>query len=153
MKPEMDDIELIAHVEMLVESLTRLTGRNPWAGDPGRALACRVFDAPCVVVSHGTGPDPVLNFGNRTALGLWEMDWAEFIRTPSRLTAETPERAERERLLAAVSQRGFIDDYSGIRISRTGRRFRIFQATVWNLTDRTGTHRGQAAMFDRWEFL
>ena len=48
---------------------------------------------------------------------------------------------------------GFIDDYAGIRISKTGRRFRIAQATVWNLLDERGIYSGQAAMFLRWEFL
>jgi predicted DNA-binding protein (UPF0251 family) len=56
-------------------------------------------------------------------------------------------------LLAAVTARGFIDDYSGVRISQTGRRFRITRATVWNLISETGRPCGQAAMFDRWEFL
>ena len=75
------------------------------------------------------------------------------LRTPSRLTAEAPNREERARLLAAVTKHGFIDDYSGIRISKTGRRFRIAQATVWNLLDEKGNYAGQAAMFSRWEFL
>jgi predicted DNA-binding protein (UPF0251 family) len=81
------------------------------------------------------------------------MSWAELTRTPSRLTAEAPNREERARLLAEVAARGFIDDYSGIRISKTGRRFRIAQATVWNLLSETGQPCGQAAMFSRWEFL
>jgi hypothetical protein len=81
------------------------------------------------------------------------MSWAELTRTPSRLTAEAPNREERARLLAAVTQRGFIDDYSGVRISKTGRRFRFARATVWNLISETGRPGGQAALFDRWEFL
>ena len=81
------------------------------------------------------------------------MSWTELTHTPSRLTAEAPNRAERARLLAAVTQRGFIDDYSGVRISKSGRRFRIDRATVWNLLTETGQPCGQAAMFDRWEFL
>jgi predicted DNA-binding protein (UPF0251 family) len=56
-------------------------------------------------------------------------------------------------LLAAVAQRGFIDDYSGVRISKSGRRFHIARATVWNLLTEDGRPCGQAAMFDRWEFL
>ena len=94
-----------------------------------------------------------MNYGNRAALALWEMSWDEFTRTPSRLTAEAPNREERARLLAAVTARGFIDDYSGVRISKTGRRFKISQATVWNLVAADGTPCGQAAMFAQWEFL
>jgi hypothetical protein len=74
-------------------------------------------------------------------------------RTPSRLTAEAPDREERARLLEIVTRRGFIDDYSGIRVSKTGRRFRISRATVWNLLTEDGRPCGQAARFDKWEFL
>jgi len=72
------------------------------------------------------------------------MSWAELTRTPSRLTAEAPNREERARLLAAVTARGFIDDYSGVRISKSGRRFRIARATSLEF-DR----RSRAAMRDR----
>ena len=94
-----------------------------------------------------------MNYGNATALSLWEMTWEELTATPSRLTAEAPNREERARLLAAVTKNGFIDDYSGIRISQTGRRFRIQQATVWNLLGPDDKHYGQAAMFSHWEFI
>jgi MEKHLA domain len=94
-----------------------------------------------------------LNYGNAAALALWEMPWDELTRTPSRLTAEAPNREERAKLLETVTARGFIDDYSGVRISKTGRRFKISRATVWNLLTEGGQPCGQAAMFDRWEFL
>ena len=47
---------------------------------------------------------------------------------------------------------GYIDDYAGVRVSRTGRRFRIQGATVWNLTGGQGRHLGQAATFAHWSF-
>lgn len=113
----------------------------------------RLLMASFVVVSHGTEPDPALNYGNRVALELWDMDWEEFSRTPSRLTAEPENRDERERMLAQAATQGFIDDYRGIRISRTGRRFLVEQALVWNVVDDTGSKQGQAATFSRWTFL
>jgi hypothetical protein len=145
---------IAAHSQCLARSLARWTGRallGPEA-DP-REFSRRVFEAPFVVVSHGTEADPVLNYGNRAALTLWEMPWEEFTRTPSRFTAEAPNREERARLLAEVTRNGFIDNYSGVRISKSGRRFRIARATVWNLLDADGAPCGQAAMFDAWEFL
>lgn len=78
------------------------------------------------------------------------MSWAELPRTPSRLTAEAPNREERARLLAEVTARGFIDNYAGGRISKNGRRFRILQATAWNLATKSGLRCGQAT-FDRLE--
>jgi hypothetical protein len=145
---------VITHSQILARSLKRWTGRDLLPGDFSPAeLAEKLFHAPFVVVSHGTEADPVLNFGNAAALLLWEMSWTELTRTPSRLTAEAPNRAERARLLAAVTARGFIDDYSGVRISKNGRRFRITRATVWNLIFKDGQPCGQAAMFGEWEFL
>ena len=110
----------------------------------------RLFLAPFVVVSHAESPDPILNYGNQQALDLWEMTWAEFTATPSRLTAEPVNREERARTLDRVAAHGFITDYQGVRISRTGRRFHVERATVWNVLDEHGNKRGQAATFTQW---
>ncbi|MFM7293181.1 MAG: MEKHLA domain-containing protein [Planctomycetia bacterium] len=143
--------EAVVHVQLLLDSFARFVGRELVPRDaPPLEQARRVFEAPFVVVSHGTEADPVLNYGNRTALGLWEMTWAALTRTPSRLTAEPLHRDERARLLERTRTVGFVDDYAGIRVSSAGRRFRIEQAIVWNLVDASGTLRGQAATFDRW---
>jgi hypothetical protein len=149
-----NDKFVIEHTTCMARSLKRWTGRDFFNGMAGPAeLAQKVFEAPFVLVSHGTQPDPILNYGNQRALDLWEMTWEELTQTPSRLTAEAPNRAERARLLQPVTQQGFIDNYAGVRISKHGRRFRIRQATVWNLVTLDNKPCGQAAMFDRWEFL
>lgn len=144
---------IIAHTSLLARSLRHWTGRELIAGVQPDELAQKIFEAPFVLVSHGTETDPVLNYGNRAALELWQMSWDELTSTPSRFTAEAPNREERARLLERVTKQGFIDDYSGVRISKSGKRFRIARATVWNLILEEGTSRGQAAMFDSWEFL
>ena len=145
---------VIAHSAVLARSFRKFTGRDllPGLFNP-LGLSRNLFAAPFVQVSHGTEDDPILNYGNAAALTLWEMTWDELTRTPSRLTAEAPLREERARLLAAVTERGFIDDYSGIRISKSGRRFRISRATVWNLVTEQNEPYGQAAMFDKWDFV
>lgn len=147
------NLDLDNHSDLLCDTFRRLTGREllpaGFAGKPSEAL----WNAPFVVVSHGTEADPILNYGNRRALELWEMSWEELTHTPSRLTAEAPNREERARLLEAVTRRGFIDDYAGIRISKGGRRFRIAGATVWNLVTESGVYLGQAAKFSDWTYL
>ena len=72
-----------AHVQLLLDSFARLVGRELLARD-GSAVeqARRLFTASFVVVSHGTEADPLLNYGNRAALALWEMTAAEFRGTP-----------------------------------------------------------------------
>lgn len=113
----------------------------------------RLYDAPFVVVSHNTDKDPVLNYGNHLALRLWEMDWDQFTRTPSRLTTEPVNQMERERMLTEATVKGYISDYRGIRISSSGRRFLVENAIVWTVFDRDRCTKGQAATFTTWTFL
>lgn len=152
--PVWKSAHVISHTACLVRSLRHWTGRDLVAApeDP-LERAHILFEAPFIVVSHGTETDPVLNYGNQAALGLWEMSWEELIRTPSRFTAEISNREERAQLLKTVQQHGFIDDYCGVRISSTGRRFRIERATVWNLVTEDGRACGQAALFDKWAYI
>ena len=113
----------------------------------------RLFTSPFVIASHGLQDDPILNYGNQTALDLWEMDWEQFTKTPSRLTAEPVNREERARMLEQARTHGYISDYRGIRISSSGKRFLVERATVWNLYKPDGTPVGQAATFSDWTFL
>ncbi|CAN7428132.1 MEKHLA domain-containing protein [Phenylobacterium sp. LjRoot219] len=136
-------------LELIMQSFQRLTGR-PLLPE-GRADA--LWAAPFVVLAHGTEPDPVFFYGNRAALALFEVTAEQLLAMPSRLSAEAPDRTERARLLDEVARHGFIADYAGIRVSRTGRRFRIEQATVWNLLDPAGARHGQAAAFSEWSRL
>ncbi|NET39526.1 MAG: MEKHLA domain-containing protein, partial [Cyanothece sp. SIO1E1] len=112
-----------------------------------------LFQAPFVVVSHGAEHDPILNYGNQRALDLWQLDWGQLIQTPSRLTAEPIHRITREQMLAEVTEKGFIDNYRGVRIARTGRKFLVEKAIVWNILDPQNTYCGQAATFSQWSFL
>jgi hypothetical protein len=144
----------IEHTQLLLNSYRRWLGSDLLTprGSPtedSRAL----FEAPFVVVSHGIQADPIFNYGNRVALDLWQMDLPTFLRTPSRQTVEPALREERAQLLQRTARDGFADNYSGIRISATGRRFRINQAIVWNLIDTEDQRVGQAATFRDWEWL
>lgn len=143
---------LVEHSTLLADSYRRVTGRQLIADSAftGEGLAGALFEAPFVLVSHNTAEDPLFNYGNRPALQLFELDWDVFIRLPSRLSAEAQNREERQRLMTRVTQDGFIDDYRGIRVSSTGKRFWIENATVWNIIDARGDYRGQAAMFHDW---
>ena len=136
---------------LIAESFARVTGRAlvPEGSDPCAAL----WALPAVVVAHGTQADPVFFYGNRAALELFEMRAEDFVRMPSRLSAEAAGREARARLMARVAADNFVPDYSGVRVSASGRRFRIEGATVWNLLDADGANHGQAAVFDRWTQL
>ncbi len=144
----------VDHVEGLRRTYQALTGRHLL--DPELSpidAAEALFHAPFVVLSHDTAADPILNYGNLAALNLFAMTWEELTAMPSRFTAEVSNRAERERLLAEVTARGYIDDYAGVRIAKNGTRFRIEKATVWNLIDDTNRRYGQAATFRQWQMI
>ena len=112
-----------------------------------------LFEAPFILLSHGTEPDPILNFGNQMALKLWEFSWDELTKMPSRLTAEPLQQSARTQFMQQVKANGFVDDYSGIRINQSGRRFKIENAKVWNLIDDQQQLQGQAACFSTWSYL
>jgi hypothetical protein len=146
--------KVIRWSQILANSYQQLLGRKllNTANTP-QALAQALFNAPFVVVSHDTQTDPIFNYGNQTALQLWSITWDEFIQIPSRLSAETENRATRSAMLEQAATKGYIDNYQGVRISTTGNRFAIQQAIIWNLSDESGQKCGQAATFSDWVWL
>jgi hypothetical protein len=132
-------------IALLASSFERLLGRP--LVTTGSDVVAGLWHSSAAIVAHGTEPDPIFFFGNRRALEVFESDIAAFTRMPSRLSAEAPLREERQALLERVAREGFIDDYAGVRITATGRRFRIEAAIVWNIVDDAGERHGQAATF------
>jgi hypothetical protein len=142
------------HTLRLLNSFHHWTGRTLIPVDaPPERLIDRLYQHPAVVLSHGVGADPILNYGNAAALRLWEMTWDTFTTTPSRMTAEPAAREDRDRLLADAARNGYLEDYRGVRVSRSGRRFLIEGAIVWTVLDERGRIMGQAAVFDRWTYV
>lgn len=148
------------HAQFLWQSFHYWTGRwlipelsNSWERLLPLERATVLFEHPQPILSHGGQPDPIFNYGNQASLTLWELTWNELIQMPSRLSAETPAQAERATLLQQAAQQGVIENYRGIRISRTGQRFEIRNATIWSVLDSQNQSIGQAATFDQWEPL
>jgi hypothetical protein len=112
-----------------------------------------LYRAPFIVLSHNTAADPQFTYANLAAQTLFEIPWREIVGLASRYSAEAPVREERERLLTRVAEQGYIEDYQGIRVARSGKRFMIHQAIVWNLLDGDGFKLGQAASFSSWQPL
>ena len=142
----------ILHTQRILASYKRWTGRDLLKPSHLPTIGL-LFYAPFVVVTSNNATDPILNYGNQAGLNLWEMSWEKLTQTPGRHTAESMHRDERQKFLDAVQKNGFIDNYSGIRISSSGKRFKIENATVWNLIDEKGAYAGQAATFTSWKYL
>jgi PAS domain-containing protein len=134
--------------KLLAESYSRLLGKSLVPDGLTLAQGARwLYDeAPFGILAHNTAPDPVFVYGNRRAQALFGYDWNEITSLHSRLSAEAPERRERQAFLDQVERDGFVTGYRGIRVTRSGARFWIENATVWQLVDGDGIYRGQAAM-------
>jgi len=136
-------------VTLLCESYARLL-RKPLVPDedltPAEAARWLYEDAPFGILAHDTRPDPVFVYGNLRAQRLFGYTWNELTALPSRLSAEAPERSERQAFLEQVTRDGYVDGYRGVRVTKSGKRFWIERATVWQLFDRDGVYRGQAAL-------
>ncbi|KOR43894.1 MEKHLA domain-containing protein [Xanthomonas oryzae] len=133
-------------VALLVGSYERFAGR-PLVADRQMEPAWLYHEAPFALLAHDTAADPRFVYANQAAQRVFGYDWSEFVGMPSRLSAELPERAERQRLLDAVTRDGVVKDYAGVRIAKDGSRFRIAEGVVWQLVDAAGVLRGQAAAF------
>jgi PAS domain-containing protein len=132
-------------IALMASSFEQFLGRSLF--DPCTDIAAGLWRASPAIIAHGTEEDPIFFFANRRALEIFEYDVETILRTPSRLSVEAPLREERQALLDRVAAQGFIDDYSGVRLAASGRRFMIEQAIVWNLVDSEGMCHGQAAAF------
>jgi hypothetical protein len=137
---------------LVAESYARLAGRA--LVDCGRdRLELALWEAPSVIVAHGTEAQPRFFYGNRVALELFEMRAAAFIGLPSDRSAEPAARDSRAKMLAALERDRIVEGYTGVRVAASGRRFEIVGATVWDLLDAHGERHGQAATFAEWRYL
>ena len=147
------------HARRLVDSFKAVTGKDLIKLNKEKAIGQQLFEAPFVVVSHNGADDPVLNYGNSIALNLWEMSWEGFTQTPSRQTAEPEFRNDRAAMLQQAKDKGYFDNYTGIRISSSGKRFLIEKAIIWTVPSVEGSDdprlqkAGQAATFSYWKYL
>jgi hypothetical protein len=134
--------------ELLRNSYARVMGRDLLQA--GQDADWLYRQAPFALLAHNTEPDPRFIYANCTAQRCFEYSWEEIVQLRSRFSAQAPDRFERQSQLEEVARNGYISDYRGIRISRSGRRFWIENAVVWQLLDETGISHGQAAKFDSW---
>ncbi|MFT5395119.1 MAG: hypothetical protein ACI85N_000300 [Gammaproteobacteria bacterium] len=154
LQPNFNNEVYIKHGHLLCSSYRHWTGKPLITknSDPDKHIF-ELYTAPFAIVSHGIEEDPVFNFGNKVALELFEIDWEQFIQLPSRNSVEMTNRKQREELMRRVSNDGHMIDYTGVRVTSTGKRFKIEGATIWNIIDGNGHYHGQAAMFKSWSTI
>lgn len=148
--------DVIMTTLQLVESYKKETGRTLMEGEMEITDAPRaLYEAPFVCLAHDGGEDPVFTYANEAALKLWEVEWDDLVGVPSRKSAEESEDVQKDRAsaLQEALEKGFVENYSGVRISSQGKRFQIKDATLWTIRTGEGGSVGQAAVFSEWEFV
>lgn len=143
------------HVSILLDNLKRWTGLD-LAGDcniPVGKLGKRVYEADFYLLSHDETAEAILNYANKKALDLWEMTWEELTSAPARNTAKPDDRGKRDEVMHRVNEKNFIEGYSGIRVSKSGREFLIKNVTIWNVFSEDGKPYGRAAWFREIEYI
>ncbi len=140
-----------AFYQLLTRSYARLLGKPlvPESMPEAEAIAWLYEQAPFAILAHNVAQDPVFIYGNKAAQRRFEYDWDEITRLPSRLSAEAPNREERQQFLERVQRLGYEAGYKGVRITKSGRRFMIEEATLWQLIDDDGKLHGQAVIIPR----
>lgn len=142
---------VLRYSRALCLSFERLLGRplaHDWVGSrPDSAVFQDLATFSCPVVSHGVQSDPIFCYGNEAALRLWAMKWDEFTLLPSRQSAEAAATIQNDRssLLKKALEKGYVENYEGVRISASGQRFMITETVLWNVSDEAGVRLGQAA--------
>ncbi|MEJ0035313.1 MAG: MEKHLA domain-containing protein [Gammaproteobacteria bacterium] len=117
---------------------------------PGTGASWLYREARFAVLAANTESDPRFVYANRVAQQCFEYSWTEFTSLRACFSAEPADRAERQAFLDTVTRDGFATGYRGLRTARSGRRFWIEQATVWQLVDDAGLCQGQAALVRGW---
>ncbi|MEM7717272.1 MAG: MEKHLA domain-containing protein [Cyanobacteria bacterium P01_A01_bin.68] len=134
--------KVIHHTQLMMSSFERWTGKTllNTTGSP-KEIAQELFEVDFALVSHDIEADPIFYYANRKALLLWELDWKDFTSMPSRKSAEELVQEERNKLLAETEAKGF-SNFSGVRISSSGKRFQIEDGIIWNLLDKANQYSG-----------
>jgi hypothetical protein len=137
------------HISIMLENLKKWTGYDliEEYGFSLDTLGEQVFNADFYILSHDLAVDPILNYGNNRVLELWEVSWEELTNMHSRDTAKSVDRAERTAIIEQVKAHNYISKYNGLRVSKTGKEFKILDTIIWNLFTSNGDFYGQAAWF------
>ena len=103
------------------------------------------------ILSHGTQPDPIYNYGNLASLELFEQTIEKLCQTPSRFSTIPELMEDRSELIKAIEKDGHGTIHNAIRISAEGHPFEIPQIKVWTVRDDDGKRIGLAAIYDRYK--
>jgi len=103
--------------------------------------------APYSILAHNADNDPLFIYANLCALTCFDYSREALLQLPSRLSVAAFAQPERQRLLDGLANKGIVYGYSGVRITREGKSFNIYNGAIWQLRNNEGKLWGQAALF------
>lgn len=151
-KPSQQNNYLLEHISIILKSYSSHTGKYFIPENFNNIESAKFcFNASFALLSHTNEKEPIFNYANESALKLFEMEWQELVLTPSKKSAEKIQQEDRKKLFEEVSQKG-ITNFTGIRVSKSGKRFFIEDGILFNLYKDKNFY-GQSAFFSKWKYL
>jgi len=143
-----------SHISILNSCLQKLSGKGIYER-MGLSAETSTYLEVCqnkrfALISHTTEMDPIFNYGNEAVLNAFARSYDELCVIPSRLSAVagTDDHHLRTKLMHKVTNDGYVEGASGIRIRGDRQFLRFVDAVVWNCHDENGEYYGQACFFD-----
>lgn len=138
-----DALQLLQQIDAAYQRLHgKGIGEELFRGAADDRLRWLHEEAPFALLAHDATADPRFVYVNAAACRAFGYGEAEFIGLPSRLSADADAQADRDAILASVRECGYALGYSGTRIRKDGRHFRIERGELWQLDE----PHGQAAL-------
>jgi hypothetical protein len=146
------------HIRLLDQSLEKSRGNGmfQWIqtkllpeDEPVTTIQQLNANARFGVLSHGTQPDPIFNYGNMASLELFEQNIEDLCQTPSRYSTVPELMDDRSDLIQDIEIKGYGCIKNAIRVSAKGNLFLISQILVWTVFDDDDNRIGLAAIYDR----
>ncbi|QCT21675.1 MEKHLA domain-containing protein [Jejubacter calystegiae] len=137
-----------ALIERIGQCYQKLSGKPLPGPDNVADRAWWLHDkAPYSLLAHDGGDDPHFIYANECALRCFKYSREEMLRLPSRLSAAGSEQQERQQMLDGLTNSGIVSGYSGVRTTRQGESFKIYNGVIWQLKNEDGVLWGQGALF------
>lgn len=144
------------HIRLLSESLQTSSGTDMFQWINNQSPEAPVMTASQIdsnkrfgVLSHGTQPDPIYNYGNQASLELFEYSIGDLCQTPSRFSTVPELMEDRSKLIEEIETQGFGYIDNAIRVSANDTLFLISKILVWTVFDDDNNRIGLAAIYDR----
>ncbi|MEH2922245.1 MEKHLA domain-containing protein [Samsonia erythrinae] len=135
-------------VQEIDASLLKISGESlPCPEDVNDRFLWIHHDAPYALLAHKIAEEPTFIYANQCALNQFKYTEEAFLGMPSKMSATSANREERQAALNQLNTHDIVCNYSGERINKHGETFTIYDGKLWKVSDTTGHVFAIAALF------